>query len=69
MVTLMLVDKPYYDYDYKYYDKVTSGNESELNSDDKTRSILARFGIGVRKDPAEMDMGELQEYGMSLNDK
>ena len=48
----MLVDKPYYDYDYKYYDKVTSGNESELNSDDKTRSILARFGIGVGKDPA-----------------
>ena len=65
----MLVDKPYYDYDYKYYDKVTSGNESELNSDDKTRSILGRFGIGVRKDPAEMDMEELQEYGMSLNDK
>lgn len=69
----MLVDKPYYDYDYKYYDKVTSGNESGngsvLNSDDKTRSILARFGIGVGKDPAEMNMEELQEYGMSLNDK
>ena len=65
----MLVDKPYYDCDYKHYDKVTSGNESELNSDDKARSILARFGIGVGKDPAEMDMEELQEYGMSLNDK
>lgn len=68
-MTLMLVDKPYYDYDYKYYDKVTEGNESELNSDDKTKSILARFGIGVSKDPAEMDMEELQEYGMSLEDK
>lgn len=69
MVTLMLVDKPYYDYDYKYYDKVTADNGSELNSDDKTKSILARFGIGVGKDPAEMDMEELQEYGMSLEDK
>lgn len=65
----MLVDKPYYDYDYKYYDKVTEDNRSELNSDDKTKSILARFGIGVEKDPAEMDMEELQEYGMSLEDK
>lgn len=69
MVTLMLVDKPYYDYDYKYYDKVTEDNGSELNSDDKTKSMLARFGIGVGKDPAEMDMEELQEYGMSLEDK
>ena len=69
MVTLILVDKPYYDYDYKYYDKVTEDNGSELNSDDKTKSILARFGIGVGKDPAEMDMEELQEYGMSLEDK
>ena len=65
----MLVDKPYYDYDYKYYDKVTEDNGSELNSDDKTKSILARFGIGVGKDPAEVDMEELQEYGMSLEDK
>lgn len=65
----MLVDKPYYDYDYKYYDKVTEDNGSELNSDDKTKSILARFGIGVGKDPAEMNMEELQEYGMSLEDK
>lgn len=65
----MLVDKPYYDYDYKYYDKVTEDNGSELNSDNKTKSILARFGIGVGKDPAEMDMEELQEYGMSLEDK
>ena len=68
-MTLMLVDKPYYDYDYKYYDKITEDNGSELNSDDKTKSILARFGIGVGKDPAEMDMEELQEYGMSLEDK
>lgn len=65
----MLVDKPYYDYDYKYYDKVTEDNGSELNSDNKTKSILARFGIGVGKDPAEMDMEELQKYGMSLEDK
>ena len=65
----MLIDKPYYDYDYKYYDKVTEDNGSELNSDNKTKSILARFGIGVGKDPAEMDMEELQKYGMSLEDK
>ena len=65
----MLVDKPYYDYDYKYYDKVTEDNGSELNSDDKTKSILARFGIGVGKDPAEMEMEELQEYGMASEDK
>ena len=69
MVTRRGFDKPYYDYDYKYYDKVTEDNGSELNSDDKTKSILARFGIGVGKDPAEMDMEELQEYGMSLEDK
>ena len=65
----MLVDKPYYDYDYKHYHQVTCENESDLNSHDNTRSTLATFGIGVGKDPAEMDMEELQEYGMSLNDK
>ena len=67
----MLIDKPYYDYDYKYYKSQTEDKDSELNNDEKTHSILARFGIGTKreeKDPSEMDMDELQRYAMSLED-
>lgn len=68
---MMLIDKPYYDYDYKYYKSQEEDKDSELNTDEKTYSILARFGIGVKreeKDPSEMDMDELQRYAMSLED-
>ena len=72
MVTMMLIDKPYYDYDYKYYKSQAEDKDSELNTDEKTHSILARFGIGTKKkeekDPSEMDMDELQRYAMSLED-
>ena len=71
MVTMMLIDKPYYDYDYKYYKSQAEDKDSELNTDEETHSILARFGIGTKKeekDPSEMDMDELQRYAMSLED-
>lgn len=71
MVTMMLIDKPYYDYDYKYYKNQAEDKDSELNTEEKTHSILARFGIGIKKeekDPSEMDMDELQRYAMSLED-
>ena len=71
MVTMMLIDKPYYDYDYKYYKNQAEDKDSELNTEEKTHSILARFGIGIKKEeknPSEMDMDELQRYAMSLED-
>lgn len=67
---MMLIDKPFYDFDYKHYDKVDESNESVLNTEERTSSILARFGIGKKeKELKEMDMEELQEYGMSIEDK
>ena len=71
MVTMMLIDKPYYDYDYKYYKSQAEDKDSELNTDEKTHSILARFGIGTKreaKDPSERDMEELQRSAMSLEE-
>lgn len=65
----MLIDKGYYDYDYKAVAKKPARIlfEDTVKDEEQTRNMLARFGIGVakKKDPKEMDMEELQEYAMN----
>jgi hypothetical protein len=69
----MLIDKGYYDYDFKAVEKKPKQllYEDTVKSEKETRSLLARFGIGVgQKDPKDMDMEELQEYAMNdINSK
>jgi len=70
---MMLIDKGYYDYDFK----VTEAKPKQLlyedtvKSEEETRNLLARFGIGTAtKEPKDMDMEELQEYAMNdINSK
>lgn len=65
---MMLIDKGYYDYDFK---KVESKKkrilfEDTVKDDVQTRNMLARFGIGIaQKNPKDMNMEELQEYAMN----
>lgn len=66
-VTMMLVDKGYYDYDFE----IVKANaqllwEDTVKSEAETRNLLARFGIGK---PKEQSIEELQEYVMSENSK
>ena len=62
----MLIDKGYYDYDFE---RVKSNKqvlyEDTVKSDEETRNLLARFGIGK----PEQSIDELQEYVMSENSK
>lgn len=65
---MMLIDKGYYDYDFKAVENKTKQllYEDTVKSEEETRSLLARFGIGTgQKDPKSMDMEELQEYAMN----
>lgn len=64
----MLIDKGYYDYDFKAVAKKQKQllYEDTVKSEEETRSLLARFGIGTAaKEPKDMDMEELQEYAMN----
>lgn len=64
----MLIDKGYYDYDFKAVAKKQKQllYEDTVKSEEETRSLLARFGISVGvKEPKDMDMEELQEYAMN----
>ncbi len=67
----MLIDKGYYDYDFKAVAPKQKQllYEDTVKSEEETRSMLARFGIGIgvakEKDPKDMDMEELQEYAMN----
>lgn len=64
----MLIDKGYYDYDFKAVAKKQKQllYEDTVKSEQETRSLLARFGIGSKaKEPKDMDMEELQEYAMN----
>ena len=69
----MLIDKGYYDYDFKAVAKKQKQllYEDTVKSEEETRNLLARFGIGVgQKEPKDMDMEELQEYAMNdINSK
>lgn len=63
----MLVDKGYYDYDFERVKAVQQVlYEETVKSDEETRKLLARFGIGK---PKEQSIEELQEYVMSENSK
>lgn len=71
---MMLIDKGYYDYDFKAVEMKPKQllYEDTVKSEEETRSMLARFGIGTasQKDPKDMDMEELQEYAMNdINSK
>ena len=72
-MTLLLIDKGYYDYDFKAVAKKQKQllYEDTVKSEEETRSLLALFGIGTAmKEPKDMDMEELQEYAMNdINSK
>lgn len=64
----MLIDKGYYDYDFKAVAKMQKQllYEDTVKSEEETRNLLAIFGIGVgQKEPKDMNMEELQEYAMN----
>ena len=64
----MLIDKGYYDYDFKAVAKRQKQllYEDTVKSEEETRNLLARFGIGTAtKEPKDMNMEELQEYAMN----
>lgn len=66
----MLIDKGYYDYDFKAVAPKQKQllYENTVKSEEETRSMLARFGIGIgtaAKEPKDMNMEELQEYAMN----
>lgn len=64
----MLIDKGYYDYDFKAVAKKPKQIlfEDTVKDEVQTRNMLARFGIGIsRKEPKDMALEELQEYAMN----
>lgn len=65
----MLIDKGYYDYDFKSTTDQPKQllYEDTVKSEEETRSMLAIFGIGTasQKEPMDMDMEELQKYAMN----
>ena len=65
----MLIDKAYYDYDFKAVAKKAKRIlfEDTVKTEDQTRNMLAKFGIGVgkKKDLKDMSMEELQEYAIN----
>ena len=67
----MLIDKGYYDYDFKAVPKKPTVIlfEDTVKDEVQTKNMLARFGIGTAtqtvKDPGDMNMEELQEYAMN----
>lgn len=69
----MLIDKGYYDYDFKAVAKKAKQIlfEDTVKDEVQTRNMLARFGIGIaHKEPKDMDMEELQKYAMNdIQDK
>lgn len=65
----MLIDKGYYDYDFKAVKQKLQRIlfEDTVKTEEQTISMLARFGIGIgkKKEPKDMDIEELQEYAMN----
>ena len=60
-VTMMLLDKGYFDYDYEKTEKVVKW-EDTVRSDDEIRDIMAGFGIGVKREKKPKTLEELQQY-------
>lgn len=66
---LMLLDKGYYDYDFKFIEK-PNVVESVPLSDEKMHKLLSKFGIGGKSDsPEEINAETLQEHAMKGIDK
>ena len=73
-VTLMLIDKGYYDYDFKSGDEADKKNEGEGNilkspnlSQEELEAKLANvFGIGTKAKPKSLPPFELQR--IAIND-
>lgn len=64
---LMLIDKGFYDYDFKVVEKVVDAKDTVL-SDDKLQNMMQKFGFGSKKpSPKDMNMDELQQYAMNQN--
>lgn len=68
-VTLMLIDKGYYDYDYEEPKRKRSSAPTKAKSDAETAKMLSRFGVGTAVKSAavelkKMDMEQLQAYAM-----
>ena len=64
----MLVDKGYYDYDFeRKKEKVRQAlYEDTVKSESEVQGLLARFGIGQKR---EESLEELQEMAMKEMDK
>lgn len=71
-VTLMLIDKGYYDYDFEEPKHKKQSAPTKAKSDAETAKMLSRFGVGTaaaKKESAatdlrKMDMEQLQAYAM-----
>ena len=62
-VAMMLIDKPFYDYDYEpIKTKTRLLYEDTVLDESKTRSVLAMFGIGTSQ---KESLEELQELAMT----
>ena len=60
---MMLVDKSYYDYDFEHVKAkiMPLTYEDTVKSQEETYNLLAKFGIGTKK---ELSIEELQELAM-----
>lgn len=72
-VTLMLIDKGYYDYDFEEPKRKKHSAPTKAKSDAETAKMLSRFGVGTAAaknesaatDLRSMDMEQLQAYAMA----
>lgn len=62
-VTLMLMDKGYYDYDFEAPKEIQKRKtyEESVKSDEELREILGRFGWGKKPMSAEQLQSEVME--------
>lgn len=75
-VTLLLIDKGYYDYDYEKPKKKRGKGKKKQKTEKETSAMLSRFGVATAKrkckkaagvsatDVKNMDMERLQAYAM-----
>lgn len=71
-VTMMLVDKGYYDYDFEIKKDIVRQAlyEETVKDESEVRGLLARFGIGQKRSESEDSLEELQKMAMKeLNEK
>ena len=66
---MMLIDKPFYDYDYEPVKKAVKRIliEDTIKDDEESFNILSRFGIGQKKEESLEYLQELAMKEMSEN--